>query len=102
MHRASLVLFRPCAVITATEPYRIHAMNSSMATAFEVGSGVNPGALKVTIQLIAMGVILLVFAWVIVQIFSAYQSNRATVADAVSSTLKAAVILCLLVTVVLW
>lgn len=77
-------------------------MNSTMATAFEVGSGVNPSALKVTIQLIAMGVILLVFAWVIVQIFVAYQNNRATVSEAVGSTLKAAVILCLLVTVVFW
>jgi integrating conjugative element protein (TIGR03758 family) len=77
-------------------------MNSSMATAFEVGSGVDPGALKVSIQLIAAGVILIVFAWVLVQIFTAYQSNQATVSEAVGSSLKATVILCLLVTVVFW
>lgn len=77
-------------------------MNSSMATAFEVGSGVDPSALRVTIQLIALGVILIVFAWVISQIFSAYQSNRATVAEAVTSSLKSTVILCLLVTVIFW
>lgn len=77
-------------------------MNSTMATAFAVGSGVDPSALRITIQLIAMGVILMVFAWVITQIFHAYQSNRATVADAVGSSLKATVILCLLVTVVFW
>jgi integrating conjugative element protein (TIGR03758 family) len=77
-------------------------MNSSMATAFEVGSGVDPSLLKVTIQLIATGVVLIVFAWVMVQIFAAYQSNRATVSEAVTSSLKATVILCLLVTVVFW
>lgn len=77
-------------------------MNTVMAAAFEVGSGVDPALLKTTIQLIAMGVILLVFAWVMSQIFSAYQSNRATVSEAVTSSIKATVILCLLVTVVFW
>ena len=77
-------------------------MNSTMATAFEVGSGVNPSALKVSIQLIAIGVSVMVFVWVLMQIFNAYQSNRATVADAVGGSIKAVVILCLLVTVVLW
>lgn len=77
-------------------------MNATMASAFEAGSGVNPSVLKVTIQLIATGVILLVFAWVLFQIFTAYQNNRATVAEAVTSSLKATVILCLLVTVVFW
>lgn len=77
-------------------------MNASMATAFEVGSGVDPSALRISIQLIAMGVIFLVFAWVMSQIFSAYQSDRATVSEAVTSSLKATVILCLLVTVLFW
>ena len=77
-------------------------MNPSMAEAFEVGSGVAPSALKTMIQLIALGVILIVFAWVITQIFYAYQSNRATVGEAVGSSVKATVILCLLVTVVFW
>ena len=49
-----------------------------------------------------MGVIFLVFAWVMSQIFSAYQSDRATVSEAVTSSLKATVILCLLVTVIFW
>ncbi|PKO78267.1 MAG: hypothetical protein CVU21_04140 [Betaproteobacteria bacterium HGW-Betaproteobacteria-15] len=77
-------------------------MNASMATAFEVGSGVAPTALRSTIQLIALGVSLTVFAWVIAQIFSAYQNNRATVAQAVTGSLKSTVILCLLVTVIFW
>ena len=77
-------------------------MNTSMSTAFEVGSGVNPSALKVTIQLIATGVILIVFAWVMLQIFAAYQSSRVTAAEAAGSSIKASVILCLLVTVVFW
>jgi integrating conjugative element protein (TIGR03758 family) len=77
-------------------------MNSTMAAAFEVGSGMNPSALKVTIQLIAMGVILIVFAWVITQVFAAYQANRATASDVVGSFVKATVIFCLLATVVFW
>ncbi|MDP1895251.1 MAG: DUF3262 family protein [Hydrogenophaga sp.] len=77
-------------------------MNPTMATAFEMGSGVDPCALRVSIQLIAMGVIFLVFAWVMSLIVSAYQSDRATVSEAVTSSLKATVILCLLVTVIFW
>lgn len=77
-------------------------MNASMAAAFEAGSGVDPSALRISIQLIVMGVIFLVFAWVMSQIFSAYRSDRATVSEAVTSSLKATVILCLLVTVLFW
>ena len=77
-------------------------MNASMAAAFEAGSGVDPSALRISIQLIVMGVIFLVFAWVMSQIFSAYRSDRATVSEAVTSSLKATVILCLLVTVIFW
>lgn len=77
-------------------------MDSSMATAFQVGSGVNPSLMKGTLQLIAMGVILTIFAWVIFQLFTAYQVGRATVPEMVMGSIKATVIFCLLATVVFW
>jgi integrating conjugative element protein (TIGR03758 family) len=77
-------------------------MDSSMAAAFQVGSGVNPGLMKAMLQLIAMGVILTIFAWVIYQLFTAYQADRATVPEMVMGSIKATVIFCLLATVVFW
>lgn len=71
-------------------------MDPTMSAAFEAGSGVSPTALKASIQLIASGVILLVFAWAMLAIFNAYKEERTTPATAIWTALKLMVILALL------
>lgn len=71
-------------------------MDPTMSAAFEAGSGVSPTALKASVQLIASGVILLVFAWAMLAIFNAYKEERATAATAAWTALKLMVILALL------
>lgn len=68
-------------------------MDPTMSAAFEVGSGVSPTALRSTVQLIASGVILMVFAWAMLAIFNAYKEERATLAGATWAALKVVVIL---------
>lgn len=71
-------------------------MDPTMSLAFEAGSGVSPTALRTTVQLIASGVILLVFAWAMLAIFNAYKEERASLMSATWSALKVMVILAFL------
>ena len=71
-------------------------MDPTMSLAFEAVSGVSPTALRTTVQLIASGVILLVFAWAMLGIFNAYKEERASLMSATWSALKVMVILAVL------
>lgn len=71
-------------------------MDPTMSAAFEAGSGVSPTALRTTVQLIASGVILMVFAWAMLAIFNAYKDERASLMSATWSALKVTVILSIL------
>lgn len=71
-------------------------MDPTMSLAFEAGSGVSPTALRTTVQLIASGVILLVFAWAMLAIFNAYKEERADLLSATWAALKVFVILAVL------
>lgn len=73
-------------------------MNSEMATGFTAGSGVDPQLIKVMVMTIASGVILLVFAWFVLQLMVAYKDERLKAAEAFWGALKATVILIVLFT----
>ena len=75
-------------------------MSPDMGAAFTLGSGVDPGTLRLMLQLIATGVIVLVFAWINLQIFQSYKSDRVSTADAIWGSLKATVILSMLFVVI--
>lgn len=71
-------------------------MDPTMSAAFEAGSGVSPTALKLTVQLIASGVILMVFAWAMLGIFNAFKDERASLATVTWTALKLMAILAVL------
>ncbi|MFN3493253.1 MAG: DUF3262 family protein [Hydrogenophaga sp.] len=75
-------------------------MSPEMGSAFTLGSGVDPDALRRTLQLLATGVIVLIFAWINLQIFQSFKSDRASTAEATWGSLKATAILCLLLGVI--
>lgn len=75
-------------------------MSEVLRSAFEQGSGVDPRAFRLMVQLLATGVIVMVFAWVNLQIFQSYRNDRCTAADAIWSSLKATAILSTLFVVV--
>ena len=52
------------------------SMNQSMRDAFQAGSGVDPLVLKVTLTTIAVGVILVVCTWIVLQIIDAYRPQH--------------------------
>jgi integrating conjugative element protein (TIGR03758 family) len=68
-------------------------MNDAMRQGFLSGSGVDPETLRLTIQMIACGVILLVFAYCIQQIFVAYSNERIDTSQAIWNTIKLAVVM---------
>ncbi len=51
-------------------------MNPTMRDAFAAGSGVDPLALKATLTLIAVGVILVVCTWIVLQLIDAYRDEQ--------------------------
>ena len=51
-------------------------MNPAMRDAFRTGSGVDPLNLKLTLPLIAVGVILVVCTWIVVQLIDAYRDEQ--------------------------
>ena len=51
-------------------------MNPAMRDAFRTGSGVDPLMLKTTLTLIAVGVILVVCTWIVVQLIDAYRDEQ--------------------------
>ena len=51
-------------------------MNPAMRDAFRTGSGVDPLMLKTTLTLIAVGVILVVCTWLVVQLIDAYRDEQ--------------------------
>ncbi len=71
-------------------------MNSEMAAGFAAGSGVSAHVLKVMVTTVASGVILLVFAWFVHQIFIAHKDERLSAAEAFWGGTKATVILIVL------
>lgn len=52
------------------------AMNETMRAAFTTGSGVAPDALKGTLTVICISVVLLICAWVAAQLLNAWQSEE--------------------------
>ena len=68
-------------------------MNGEMAAGFKAGSGVDPHTMKVLVTAVASGVILVVFAWFVLQLVVAYQDERLEAAEAFWGGLKATVIL---------
>lgn len=71
-------------------------MDAAMSTGFTAGSGMDPLTMKVMLDTIASGVLLLIFAWLIVQIIRSYKDGTVEVADATWNSIKAAVIFSLL------
>ena len=51
-------------------------MNPAMRDAFRTGSGVDPLNLKLTLTRIAVGVILVVCTWIVVQLIDAYRDEQ--------------------------
>ena len=51
-------------------------MNPAMRDAFRTGSGVDPLNLKLTLTLIAVGVILVVCTWIVLQLIDAYRDEQ--------------------------
>mgnify|MGYP003606464358 FL=1 len=51
-------------------------MNPAMRDAFRTGSGVDPLNLKLTLTLSAVGVILVVCTWIVVQLIDAYRDEQ--------------------------
>ena len=51
-------------------------MNPAMRDAFRTGSGVDPLNLKLILTLIAVGVILVVCTWIVVQLIDAYRDEQ--------------------------
>lgn len=51
-------------------------MNPAMRDAFRTGSGVDPLNLKLTLTLIAVGVILVDCTWIVVQLIDAYRDEQ--------------------------
>ena len=68
-------------------------MNSSMRQGFLNGSGVDPDTLRITIQMIASGVLLILFAWFVQQIFVAYSNNQIDAGQAIGNTIKVAIVI---------
>lgn len=68
-------------------------MNPSMRQGFLTGSGVDPDTLRVTIQMLATGVLLIIAAWLIHQIFVAYSNARIDTGQAVINTIKVAIVI---------
>ena len=64
------------------------SMNQSMRDAFQAGSGVDPLVLKVTLTTIAVGVILVVCTWIVLQIIDAYRNEEIKTEDVVLGLVK--------------
>jgi integrating conjugative element protein (TIGR03758 family) len=75
-------------------------MNADMNTGFSTGSGLDPGLMHVSVQTIATGVIFLIFGWVVLQITVAYSREDITAAQAMQASLKATVVLTILIAMV--
>lgn len=63
-------------------------MNSDMSDGFRVGSGVDPANLKLILSLIGSGVILLVFAALVLQLFNSYSDGKLTSSEAIWGGIK--------------
>lgn len=70
-------------------------MNPGMRAAFQAGSGVDPLLLKTTLVLIAVGVILLVSVWVVVQLIDAYRNDDLTTGDVVHGVIRTLILVSL-------
>ena len=68
-------------------------MTSQMATGFTAGSGIDPHVMKVMLMTLASGVILAVFAWVMLQLVVAYKDERLKAAEAFWGGVKATAVL---------
>ena len=75
-------------------------MNNDMRTGFQTGSGVDPSVLKVVIVSIGAGVILLLVAWIVLQLMVAHSEERLTPAEAFMGAVKTVVIVCTLFTLI--
>ena len=63
-------------------------MNPAMRDAFRTGSGVDPLMLETTLTLIAVGVILVVCTWLVVQLIDAHRQDELKNEDVVLGVVK--------------
>ena len=75
-------------------------MNNEMRVGFQAGSGVDPSVLKLLIGSIGAGVILLVAAWIVLQLIAAHSEERLTSAEAFMGVVKTVLVVCALFTFV--
>lgn len=73
-------------------------MNNEMRAGFQVGSGVDPGVMKLAFGSIGAGVILLVAAWIVLQLIVAHSEERLTSAEAFMGVVKTVLVVCALFT----
>lgn len=71
-------------------------MNSDMQSGFQAGSGVDPATMKAMLTIIGSSVIFLVFGYLVLQIFNAYQDERLTAGQAIWGGTKLMVVLSLI------
>lgn len=76
-------------------------MNPAISAAFEAGSGVNPGAMKLLVATIATAVVLAVALWVILQLTDAMRNEQLETGEALFGLVKLVVLVLLLLYVIL-
>jgi integrating conjugative element protein (TIGR03758 family) len=72
-------------------------MNSDMRAGFLAGSGVDPSAMKLVIVSLGAGAVLLVVAWIVLQLIVAHNEERLTPAQALMGVVKTVVVVCVLI-----
>lgn len=76
-------------------------MNPTIRAAFEAGSGVNPLVLKLLLATVAVGAVVLVALWVVVQLTDALRNEQLETGEAVFGLVKLGVLVVLLLYVIL-
>ena len=75
-------------------------MNDGMRQAFKTGAGIDPTAMSTGLTVISVGVVLVVAAWIVLQLMDAYSRGDLQTADVVKGGISLLILISLAVYVI--